>query len=139
MRYIIYSVGVTKHSAWSELEAEYQQRLHRHVPTELRYVKNNTRLAKAIADSPGPVIALDEAGAQYSTIEFKTTLEQIADDTITFVIGDTDGLEQSVKQAAAKIISLSAMTFTHEMARVLLLEQLYRVTSIQIGHPYHRS
>jgi 23S rRNA (pseudouridine1915-N3)-methyltransferase len=57
---------------------------------------------------------------------------------VAFVIGSADGLDRSVKDAAAAMVALSALTLPHGMVRVMLAEQLYRATSINSGHPYHR-
>jgi 23S rRNA (pseudouridine1915-N3)-methyltransferase len=54
------------------------------------------------------------------------------------VIGSADGIDPSVKEAATSIVALSALTLPHGMVRVMLAEQLYRATSINSGHPYHR-
>ena len=60
-------------------------------------------------------------------------------DRVVFVIGGPDGLAPEVKAAARATVRLSAMTLPHALARVLLAEQLYRVWSIEAGHPYHRA
>ncbi len=58
---------------------------------------------------------------------------------LAFIIGGPDGLAESVTQRARICLSLSSMTFTHEMARAILLEQLYRAMTISRGEPYHRT
>lgn len=86
------------------------------------------------------IIALDETGKQWTTSQLAETLKkwmQTGHDT-AFVIGGADGLHESIKQSADTILSLSKLTFPHGLARVILIEQLYRALSIIKNHPYHR-
>ncbi len=86
------------------------------------------------------IVACDEKGKEFSTDGLMAWLETVqqSNDHIAFVIGGPDGLQDDVLQRADARFSLSRLTFTHEMARTLLTEQLYRVSSMQAGHPYHR-
>ncbi len=85
-------------------------------------------------------VALDEDGSRWSTREFADHLRQWHDGghDVAFVIGSADGLHPEVKAKALAVVSLSAMTLPHGLARVLIAEQLYRASSILAGHPYHR-
>jgi len=86
------------------------------------------------------VVALDESGKQWTTKQFAETCEkwmQEGQDT-TFILGGADGLHESIKQSADIMLSLSKLTFPHGLARVILIEQLYRALSIIKNHPYHR-
>lgn len=87
------------------------------------------------------MIALDERGAALTTRRFAENLAQWRDANadIDFVIGSADGLAESIKASAATILALSALTLPHGLARVLLVEQLYRAQSLLAGHPYHRA
>jgi 23S rRNA (pseudouridine1915-N3)-methyltransferase len=86
------------------------------------------------------VIALDERGSRWTTAELSAKLGRHRDagDALAFVIGSADGLADTVKRDAAAVLSLSALTLPHALARVVLLEQLYRAASMLAGHPYHR-
>jgi len=86
------------------------------------------------------VIALDEHGVSFTTSKFADALAkwQATGDDLAFVIGSADGLADSVKTGAAAIMALSTMTLPHGIARVLLVEQLYRAHTMMTGHPYHR-
>ena len=138
MKFILYSVGNTKHQPLAQLEADFVQRLERYGQVELRYVKDSKRLEEAVLQNDGYVIALDERGTQLSTRKFLAHIERVPHEEVLFVIGDIDGLPTAIIKQAQAVIALSAMTFTHELARVILLEQLYRVVTLQAGHPYHR-
>lgn len=86
-------------------------------------------------------IALDERGAAWTSIELARRLGRWRSDgsDIAFVIGSADGLAESIRTRAAARVSLSAMTLPHALVRVLLVEQLYRASTIEAGHPYHRA
>lgn len=86
------------------------------------------------------VIALDEKGTGVSSKDFAKMLEEKKDlgvGEIIFVIGGAYGLSDGVRKRADKILSFSKMTFTHQMIRVILLEQIYRAFTIIVGKEYH--
>ena len=87
------------------------------------------------------IVALDERGAAWTTLELATRLRtwQAAGDDVAFVIGSADGLAGDVKTKAAAAIALSAMTLPHGLVRVLIAEQLYRAHTVLASHPYHRA
>jgi 23S rRNA (pseudouridine1915-N3)-methyltransferase len=86
------------------------------------------------------VVALDERGTAWTTRQLATRLQKWRDaaQDIAFVIGSADGLDDGLKRDASALFSLSALTLPHGLARVVLIEQLYRAASILGGHPYHR-
>ena len=86
------------------------------------------------------VIALDERGKDQTTQNLATQLASWRQEgvDITFLIGGADGLDLSLKANAQALWRLSSLTLPHAMARVLLVEQLYRAWTILQGHPYHR-
>ena len=79
---------------------------------------------------------MDEKGKELSSLEFAEMIKK-HEGTLTFVIGGADGIENAVK-SKSKTISLSRMTFVHEMARLFLIEQVYRSYMINSGRKYHR-
>jgi 23S rRNA (pseudouridine1915-N3)-methyltransferase len=95
----------------------------------------------AAATSGWRTIALDERGQTWTTARLAERLRQGRDDAerLAFVIGSADGLSEDVKRNADVIMSLSALTLAHGVARVMLAEQLYRAASMLAGHPYHRA
>ena len=86
------------------------------------------------------LVLLDERGRQLTTREFATKLDgwQQGGRDVAFVIGGADGAADAVKKAAGFTWSLSSLTLPHGLARVCLVEQLYRGWSLASGHPYHR-
>ena len=98
--------------------------------------------ARIVAVSAGRrIVALDERGTSLTTRRFADKLVQWRDAgaDVDFVIGSADGLARSVKSNADVVLALSALTLPHGLARVLLVEQLYRAHSLLTGHPYHRA
>lgn len=86
------------------------------------------------------VIALDERGESWTTSQFAARLRTWGNSgrPIAFVIGSADGLAEAIQRDADVIMSLSALTLPHGLARVVLVEQIYRAISLLQGHPYHR-
>jgi 23S rRNA (pseudouridine1915-N3)-methyltransferase len=88
------------------------------------------------------LVALDARGKSLSSEDFAKRLARWRDDGIAdlaFVIGGADGLDRSVIERAAFVLSLGAMTWPHLLVRAMLAEQIYRAQSILLGHPYHRA
>ena len=97
------------------------------------------RILAALPAGSVPVV-LDERGAQVTTRELASWLTGWMNEGLSpaFVIGGADGLDDSVKARAGKLLGLSKLTLPHALARVMLAEQLYRAACIIKGHPYHR-
>jgi len=87
------------------------------------------------------LIAFDELGKQQSSKELSKSIEkwQLEGESVAMIIGGADGLSSELKQKCNLIWSLSNLTLTHSMTRLLLVEQLYRGHSLMTNHPYHRS
>ena len=88
----------------------------------------------------GFVIVMDIQGANLDSVEFSKKIESISlnFDTITFVIGSSFGLSQDIKTRANMLLSFSKMTFPHQLFRVMLLEQIYRASTISNNILYHK-
>ncbi len=100
-------------------------------------ISEGKKLVSSIKKSNEHIIALTEFGKQYSSIELADHLGKI-NKTITFIIGGHHGLHEQVMKEADECLALSKLTFTHEMARLILLEQVYRSVSILNNRSYHR-
>ena len=83
-------------------------------------------------------ISLSEEGKTYSSYEFASLLLNFNNKKIVFLIGDAEGLSSDVKSKSDLVLSLSPLTFPHELARLILVEQIYRAISITHKSPYHR-
>ena len=85
------------------------------------------------------IICLTEEGQTFNSIELTSLLLNFKNKKINFLIGDTDGIPPDIKEKSHLLLSLSPLTFPHELARLILLEQLYRAISISNNSPYHRA
>jgi 23S rRNA (pseudouridine1915-N3)-methyltransferase len=89
----------------------------------------------------GRIIALDERGRTMGSEAFAQRLggwKDAGEDAATLVIGGPDGLDPALRDKADMVLSFGAMTWPHQLVRVLALEQIYRAVTILSGHPYHR-
>ena len=86
------------------------------------------------------MVALDEHGSRWTTRDLAASLARWQGEGVdpAFVVGSADGLDPALKRDATELVALSPMTLPHGLARVLLVEQLYRSVSLNSGHPYHR-
>ena len=137
----ILAVGKLRKGWVSEGVVLYRKRLPGLEVLELRD-GGMAREAEAIRVARRPderLVALTEEGRTWSSVAFAQALEGSGSERLAFVIGGADGLDPTIKAEASWQLSLSPMTFPHELARLLLLEQLYRAMSIQQGGPYHRA
>lgn len=125
---------------------EYLKRLSRFGVYELVNVKAGTRdevSARLLERSQGCFrIALDERGERFGTRAFADKLDSLAlrgdIKTVAFLIGAADGHNEGLRAACDLLLTLSPFTLQHELALVVLLEQLYRLESLKSGSPYHR-
>jgi 23S rRNA (pseudouridine1915-N3)-methyltransferase len=158
MRITIVAVG-QRQPAWADaVVADYLARLPADFKVELKEVKAEPRPAKgnepterllaaeaarirAAVPAGSLLIALDEQGRDWTTRQLAESLRRWRDaaEQVAFVIGGPDGLDPSLKAGARLLLRLSSMTLPHALARVLLVEQLYRSWSLLANHPYHRA
>jgi 23S rRNA (pseudouridine1915-N3)-methyltransferase len=139
-------VGKTKDKNWRALEEEYFARLSHFVRAETVELKDSGKEieGKLILDKLNQssfVCLLDVKGRSISSHDLAAKLENWQNrglKEVTFVIGGAEGVASRVVERADDSLSLSFLTFTHEMARVVLLEQLYRAFTIIKGFPYQK-
>jgi 23S rRNA (pseudouridine1915-N3)-methyltransferase len=135
-------IGKTKEASIQALTAEYLKRLTRYVPTESHELRSEAALMELVAaERTRPfLVLLDSRGKQLSSedlAEFVREHQDRGTQTLLFAIGPADGFGEESRRAASHTLSLGKMTLPHELARVVLLEQLYRAFTILKGHPYH--
>jgi 23S rRNA (pseudouridine1915-N3)-methyltransferase len=137
-------IGKTKDSAIQSLTDEYLKRLSRYTQTEGITLKDEAALLTlARGNSRTPkhtLILLDSRGKQMSSEELAQFIGDYQDrnaQPLLFAIGPANGFSDESRSAATLTLSLGKMTLAHELARVVLLEQLYRAFTILKGHPYH--
>jgi 23S rRNA (pseudouridine1915-N3)-methyltransferase len=142
MRLRIAWIGKTKDSAIQSLTSDYLTRLARYLPTESLALADEAALLKQLEKSRAPqtLVLLDARGKQLSSEQFAEFLRRHQDrgtQSLLFAIGGPDGFSDQTLAASSFQLSLGKMTLPHELARVVLLEQLYRGFTILKGHPYH--
>ncbi len=135
--------GKDKSSATAALTADYVQRISRYSPIETHELPNEAALFKQRERVTGArvLVLLDSRGKQMSSEElaaFIDTHQTRGTQQLLFSIGGADGFSAEARKAADVQLSLGKMTLPHELARVVLLEQLYRAFTILKGHPYHK-
>ncbi|WP_115018194.1 23S rRNA (pseudouridine(1915)-N(3))-methyltransferase RlmH [Synechococcus sp. UW140] len=136
----ILAVGKVRKAWVQEGISIYLKRLPGLTVTELRD-STPEKEAECIRQALKPdesTVMLAEEGERLDSVNFAAQLERYGSERLAFVIGGADGLTQQLKQSASWRLSLSPMTFPHDLARLLLLEQLFRAKAIQSGSPYHR-
>ena len=143
MKYLLLAIGKPKLCYAAEGVQEYVKRLKRHAQLEVEFLKERKGLKALLSRSEGTYrIALDERGTQHDTAgltERITRLEERGDlKAISFLVGGANGHAPALRDQCDEIWSLSSLTMQHELALVVLLEQLYRAFTIKRGEPYHR-
>lgn len=155
MKLRLLSVGKLSEAFWRQAAETYTERLRRYLPLDQIELKEEKAGKKAdpsyLRDREGErileripdqafVVALDERGRPLTSEELAGQLEgHMVQGTaeLVFVIGGAYGLSPAVRARADQVLSLSKLTFTHQMARIFLLEQLYRAMTIVRNEPYH--
>jgi 23S rRNA (pseudouridine1915-N3)-methyltransferase len=142
-------IGKTKEAAIQSLTDEYLKRISRYVPVEGLALRDEAALlqmcgrpepAKSKSGGKSTLVLMDSRGKQFSSEEFARFLGDYQDRNplpLVFAVGPADGFSEAAIGAAHQRISLGRMTLAHELARVVLLEQVYRAFTILKGHPYH--
>lgn len=150
----IIALGKLKESYWKEAEIEYRKRLKPYAKIEIlelpeepfREGDNREKIKQKEAEkiqkilpAEGLLLALHEGGKEFASPGFAEFLEKNSTrgETITFIIGGPLGIHESLLESVSAQISLSQLTFPHQMVRTILLEQIYRAVTIQKGKQYH--
>jgi 23S rRNA (pseudouridine1915-N3)-methyltransferase len=134
---IVITVGKVK-DPFVQADAHYRKMLGRHLPVEVIEVRDELNIAGRIPKR-AHVVALDHAGRALSSREWAAWLSERRIDAIDlcFLIGGARGLPAEALQLADERISLGPQTMAHQLARIVLLEQLFRAGKILAGEPYH--
>ena len=155
MKIAIIEIGKTKNKALDHLVEEYRVRSTRYHPVEIINLKaaglpksarpqdfkrQEAERIKKVIDRDDYLILLDEKGRKFHSRGFAGYLEKkiaLPKGRLVFVIGGAYGFDPEIYERADDQLALSAMTFSHQVVRLLFMEQLYRAFAIINGHPYH--
>jgi 23S rRNA (pseudouridine1915-N3)-methyltransferase len=154
VRVVVAAVGAPRDPALGAAIAEYETRASRYWPLDVRTIREESarhlspetvrdREGERLATAVGPalIVACTEDGARMTSAEFARWLQserEAARRDVAFVIGGAYGLGATVLGVAGRRLSLAPWTLPHEMARLVLAEQLYRAGTIIRGEPYHK-
>lgn len=155
MKFVLLMIGKTNGASLQELIEDYQGRVQHYLSfetviiPELKNTKNlsaqeqkekEAELILKQLDNQDDVVLLDEKGKQFSSVSFATFLEKKLHSSakrMIFVVGGPFGFSQKIYDRANGMISMSPMTFSHQMIRLIFAEQLYRAMTIIRGESYH--
>jgi len=139
MRYRVVAVGRMKDAALRAACDEYLGRLRHYAKVEEREVKDEARVLGAIPEGTR-LVALSRGGEECTSAELAewTARWELEGRDVALAIGGADALPDEVVRRADRVWSLSRLTLPHELARLVLYEQLYRAYTIRRGEPYHR-
>jgi len=140
MKIRLLMLGKTRRPEMNAVLADYVKRIGRASPIEITEVRDGqAALKKLDAHRAAAMLLLDAGGKIYDSVGFAKWLGEQRDRgarEIVFVCGDADGFPGALRERVKQKISLSAMTYSHELARVMLAEQIYRAFAILSGSPY---
>lgn len=155
MKISLFVVGKTNHNYLSPGIDDYTKRINHYIPFNVQYIadaKNTKNLSQAqqkqaegqnllnAFDKSDYVVLLDERGKEFTSKDFSSFIEkkmQTVAKRLVFVVGGPYGFSEDVYQRANEKISLSKMTFPHDLIRLIFTEQLYRSFTIMNNEPYH--
>ncbi len=147
MKFIFISVGKKNDSDIADAVLDYTKRIERYFKAEWKIIpssdkaKEGESILKSI-ETGDFVVALDEGGKEFNTIELSEFVEKrmiAGDGRVIFIIGGAYGIDESVLKRANFTWSLSKLTFPHQLVRLLLSESLYRAISVLKKEPYHHA
>lgn len=155
MKIVLLVIGKTDATYFTEAINEYNKRLSHYIPFEIQVIpdiknsksltieqqkeKEGELLVKAIQNGDH-IVLLDERGKEYTSVQFASYIEKkthVITKRLIFIIGGPYGFSKSIYDRANEKITLSQMTFSHQMVRLIFVEQLYRAMTILNNEPYH--
>ena len=155
MKIVLLSVGKTDNKLFTEIVDEYKKRINHYIPFEIVYLqdlKNRKSISeedqkvqegeklRKMFETSDYIVLLDDKGKSYSSVEFAGFIEKkmhTVPKRLLFLIGGPYGFSKEIYNIANEKISLSKLTFTHQMVRMIFTEQLYRAMTILNNEPYH--
>ncbi len=140
MKLVLLPIGKIKSKAIASITADYAKRLSHYIPFEIKACKDEAQLLAKL-ERTDHLVALDGRGHQMSSAvlsEFISKHQMRGTKRLVLAIGGPEGFTDDVMARADYKLSLSKMTFPHELVQAIILEQLYRACTILKGEPYHK-
>lgn len=154
MRVVVAAVGRPKHGELAAAIGEYERRAARYWPLEWREVREEPARSRSpddvreregarlldAAGSASVIVACDAEGTLMRSREFAGWLQELREDgrDVAFMIGGAYGLSEEVRRKSTLLLAFARWTLPHDLARLVLAEQLYRAGTIGRGEPYHK-
>ncbi|UCC65927.1 MAG: 23S rRNA (pseudouridine(1915)-N(3))-methyltransferase RlmH [Deltaproteobacteria bacterium] len=143
MKFTFLFRGRQRDDPFQEGIEDYVARINRSFPTEVLSGKKERKISQFLNHRPrgSYIIGLEDGGKGFTSLEFAQFLQGLMErgiKEVIFLVGDADGFGLGWREKCDTILSLSLMTFSHQLARLVLLEQVYRALSIIQHRPYHR-
>ena len=132
--------GKKKKNTLDEITMSYFKRIQKEINSEIIFISDHKKIFPNYFKENDLVILIDEKGKHYDSISFSKKFKMLIQNSkkkIIFIVGDSNGFSSEIHKQSNEIISLSKFTFTHEMARLVIVEQIYRAITIIKNHPYH--
>jgi 23S rRNA (pseudouridine1915-N3)-methyltransferase len=141
MKIHLVMLGKTRRPEIRTVLDDYVARIQRFADVQLTELREDSAVSrrKLALDSAATVILLDDAGKPQTSAQFAKWLGEMRDRgarELAFLCGGAEGFPEALRRRATQKLSLSSLTFSHELARVMLAEQIYRAFAILNGHPY---
>ncbi len=141
MKIHLVMLGKTRRPEIRTMIEDYVTRIRRFADVQLTELREDSAasIRKLKLDSAATLVLLDDSGKPQTSAQFAKWLGDVRDRgarEIVFLCGAADGLPETLRRRATQKLSLSSLTFSHELARAMLAEQLYRAFAILAGHPY---
>ena len=118
----------------------YFKRIQKEINSEIIFISDQKKIFPNYFKENDLVILIDEKGKHYDSISFSKKFKMLIQNSkkkIIFIVGDASGFSSEIYDISNEIISLSKFTYTHEIARLVIVEQIYRAITIIKNHPYH--
>ena len=132
--------GKKKKNTLDEITMSYFKRIQKEINSEIIFISDQKKIFLNFFKENDLVILIDEKGKHFDSISFSKKFKMLIQNSkkkIIFIVGDANGFSSEIYNRSNEIISLSKFTFTHEIARLIIVEQIYRAITIIKNHPYH--
>ena len=132
--------GKKRKNNLDEITMGYFKRIQKEINSEINFISDQKKIFPNSFKENDLVILIDEKGKHFDSISFSKKFKMLIQNSkkkIIFIVGDANGFSSEIYNRSNDIISLSKFTFTHEIARLIIVEQIYRAITIIKNHPYH--
>ena len=140
MKIALICIGKLREPFFKDAAGEYVKRIRKFVPIDIMEIEDDENRLNRVIENADYLMVLDERGKQLTSVEFANLLEEVSMSrrNLYMVIGSWAGISEEIKKRADIMLSLSKMTFPYQLARVIILEQIYRAFNLIKGTNYHK-